>query len=151
MPRIKSKQITTRLNYKYEIQRGYQLLFEIRNYSANTFRIKVLNPNGKIIHLKKEQISKDKVVNHPKAHMINNYLSQLKEQSRRTLEFLDYTKIETNKNNTEEYLYNQYDKVIYYYEMNLEDEDDARMFFDTIDGVDNSEKERQREIELGNL
>jgi len=149
MPRIKSKKITTRLNYKHEVQRGYQLLFEIRNYSSSPFRIKVLNPNGKIMHLKKEQISKDKVINHPKAHMINNYLSQLKEKCQRTLEFLDYTKIETNKYNTEEYLYTQYDKVIYYYEMNLEDEDDARMFYDTIAGVDNSEKDRQREIELG--
>ena len=39
--------------------------------------------------------------------------------------------------------------VLHYYEMNIEDEDDARMFYDTIDRVDNSEKERAREIELG--
>ena len=149
MPRKKSKKITTRLNYKHEAQKGYQLLFEIRNYSVKPFRISVLNPTGKIMHLKKEQISKDSVVNHPKAHMINNYLSQLKEQCRRTLEFLDYTKIETNKNNAEEYLYNQYNKVIHYYEMNLEDEEDAKMLYNTIEGVDNSEQERQHEIELG--
>ncbi len=149
MPRIKSKKITTRLNYKYEIQRGFQLLFEIRNYTPNTFRIKVLNPNGKIMHLKREQISKDQVVGHPKAHMINNYLDQLKGKCQRTLEFLDYTKIATTKNNTEEYLYNQYDKVLYFYEVNLEDDDDARMFYDTIDGIYHTEENKQNEIRLG--
>jgi hypothetical protein len=149
MPRSKSKKITTRLNYKHETPKGYQLLFEIRNYTVNPFRISVLHPTKKIMHLKKDQVSKDTVVNHPKSHLINNYLDQLKEQCRRTLEFLDYTKIETNKNNTEEYLYSQYDKVLYYYEMNIEDEDDAKMFYDTINGVDNSEQEKQHEIELG--
>lgn len=50
MPRIRTQKITTRLNYKYETEKGYQVLFGIRNYSVNSFRIKVLNPKGKIIN-----------------------------------------------------------------------------------------------------
>jgi len=96
MPRNKRKKVTTRLNYKHETQWGFQILFEIRNYTASVFRISVLNPKGKIMHLKKEQIEKDNVLNHPKAHLINNYLTQLKEKCQKTLEFLDYTKIGTN-------------------------------------------------------
>jgi len=149
MPRVKSKKVTTRLNYKHETKDGFQVLFEIRNYSPLTFRICVQNPNGKILHLKKDQVSKDKVVNHPKAHHINNYLTRLKEKCQCTLEFLDYTKIETNKKNTEEFLYRQYDKVDQYSEMSIEDEDDAKAFYDTINEVNYSEAERQREIELG--
>lgn len=154
MSREKTRKITTRLNYRHETKAGLQLLFEIRNYTANAFRINVYDIKGKIIHLKKDNVVKDRIVNYPRETVLNNYLDVLKEKCKRTLEFLGTTNIEITKKNVEKYLYKNYSDVISYYEFNIEDDEDAALFFGNLnktpdDYKKEQENERKRLIELG--
>ena len=88
MVRIKQKKITTRLNYNHETDNGYQVLFEILNYANKNFRIRVLDSRGGIIHFVKNQVKKDRFINHPKDFQVNTYFEKLKHRTKIVLELL---------------------------------------------------------------
>lgn len=119
MVRIKQKKITTRLNYNHETDNGYQVLFEILNYANKNFRIKVLDSSGGIIHLVKNQVKKDRVINHPKDFQVNTYFEKLKHRTKIVLEFLQYVKYPIDKQNVEKYLYKQIGDVYNYFRIYL--------------------------------
>ena len=155
MPAQKKGSVKPRLNYKYETKYGYQLLLEIRNLADKNIRISALAANKKIIHIKRNQIEKGIIINHPKEHMINNYLDNLCLKTKVVIPFLKSIKLLVNKKNIEEYLYDalKYHDAKNFYEY-VEDEESAEDFFTEYDKTEeqkiNEEKIRnQKNFELG--
>lgn len=125
----KKQKITTRLNYKHQKKdKTFQLLFEIRNYTDKSFRIKVLNSKLELISIKKECLLKDSV----KDPQLNSYLNKLKNKCKLTLDFLKFSAIPIDSTNLQEWLYYRYSDVQNYFEF-VEDEETARMFYELLD------------------
>tara|TARA_R110001606_G_scaffold349457_1_gene499401 strand:+ start:2432 stop:3871 length:1440 start_codon:yes stop_codon:yes gene_type:complete len=117
MPAQKTPKLSLRLNYAYKKKDGsYQVLIEVRNYTLKPFRVKVMLTNKdtgakEILCLAKKNLVNGRIVSSintigEKAAYLNKLIDDLKSNLECVLYYLPANQIEINKQNVENYLYN---------------------------------------------